>query len=397
MLTNEQIDKALGFDGGTVLTDKSFPPLEPKVVSKLAPRLASSKESASLDVHSCDSISYLILREVFGKDAVLLPDGRSFRTKTMDELFQVPATHDLWGLYRFGLTKQNDGIQLVFHPGTRRGADEQEDKSKCRAGILSRLPKTTRNNLLCFPKCKDRLELGKGNTFGEWMTAIEWSFPKCNKSSESQFVENLKCVLTEIKQWEQGIKTGDGGRVIVSPIKFEKVFHKSDKHGHPKRENATKSEMQIPRVISECLPSHPSFRRGPCPNNIATSELDSVLPPFKNGTGGWLNHPEIYRLWIRESDKNDGVRLTLELGPGPIPGNKPANLALIPEAAKAFMERVPGFNEWAPKGRLKIYRYDLFSEQCKSEYGSIHAAISRLLEKLQQWQQQGCPFFANRG
>lgn len=392
-LADLQIIQALGFDETALPVDTRFGPLPEDKVSELAPKFGSAKK---IKEDGSQSMLPEAINEVFGVDCTFIsPDGTSFRTKTMDRLFPTTASSDLWGVYRFGLTKANNGIQLVFHPGVRLG---ETDKAKCRKAILERLPDNVRNNLLLFPECKSRLVDEKGNKFGEWITATQWIISKKSKGSLPENHDELKTILIEVRNWEHGLETGDDGRRLISfgstdskEQSLPRPYHQVCR-GRKRNDSlsaAPKTMVQfVKAALRELCNEINSFRNGPDRENVSTSFMDAFLPPRQTGEGGWQGRQEIYRYWVRPTKDVDGLRLTLELGPGRGSRNKEDLLAGLPTLSREHLSQMAGFDAWEPTGKTHVFRTDLAVVRCSHESDSVKSAVRQLLNKILEWERE---------
>ena len=180
--------------------------------------------------------------------------------------------------------------------------------------------------------------------------------------------------------------------------------------------NATISQMRTeggaliakvtPQLIAEALEAlkktieekHIIVKKGRgYQNNLFSDTMDDLLPRRQDGDGGWPRCNEIYRFWVRPTEPKDGVngvKLTLELGPGPNQGDKQANLNSLPEESRTNMIRIGGqdFMAWQQTRKGKIFRHDLFSKQCEPTEDAIREAIADLLSKLEEWQKAAVNF-----
>ena len=129
-------------------------------------------------------------------------------------------------------------------------------------------------------------------------------------------------------------------------------------------------------------------------NNLFSETMDKLLPPRQNGEGAWPGCKEIYRFWVRPtepSDGVDGVKLTLELGPGSEKGEKEGNLRSLPEESQNNMTRIGGepFEEWCknPDGREKKFAFEIQKVECKTtQKADVYEAVRNLLAGLDEWQ-----------
>jgi hypothetical protein len=138
--------------------------------------------------------------------------------------------------------------------------------------------------------------------------------------------------------------------------------------------------------------THFIFRKGKgYQNNLSSEIMDQLLPPRQDGEGAWPGCREIYRFWVHPTEPDDdvkGVILTLELGPGPIRGNKQANLESLPKESRDNMIRIGGkpFENWQPDGRIKKFQFDIQKEECDTTLDAVQKAVGKLLEGLAKWQ-----------
>ena len=149
----------------------------------------------------------------------------------------------------------------------------------------------------------------------------------------------------------------------------------------------------IGEVLKEKIKdTHFIFRKGKgYQNNLSSEIMDQLLPPRQDGEGAWPGCREIYRFWVHPTEPDDdvkGVILTLELGPGPIRGNKQANLESLPKESRDNMIRIGGkpFENWQPDGRIKKFQFDIQKEECDTTLDAVQKAVGKLLEGLAKWQ-----------
>ncbi len=183
-------------------------------------------------------------------------------------------------------------------------------------------------------------------------------------------------------------------RATDSTLSAQKAFRKNAcraKNGGGEKSNVTSS--MITRALGEVIGSTGfTLKNGDgYQNNLFSEIMEKLLPPRQDGKSAWPSCREIYRFWVHPTGPDDdvkGVKLTLELGPGPKKGNKQANLDSLPEESRKNMIRIGGkpFGNWQPNGREKKFQFDIQKEGCNPTPDAVREAVGKLLAELDEWQ-----------